>query len=281
MKGGLAAAFQEGAALLAAAQALVVTAGAGMGVDSGLPDFRGDTGFWRAYPLYERLGISFVDAANPDHFERDPSFGWGFYGHRANLYRDTVPHAGFALLLEWAARYRLDLFVATSNVDGQFQKAGFAAENILEFHGSIHHLQCTRPCSERIWDNREAFRIDEATMRSDHVPLCPRCGAAARPNILMFGDYAWVEERTRRQQERFRQFLSRQSGRRIVVVELGAGTAIPTVRAASERIGVLSGARVIRINPREPQIQRPHLSLPCGALEGLSGIEQALKRSGE
>ncbi|WP_136525846.1 SIR2 family NAD-dependent protein deacylase [Geomonas ferrireducens] len=276
MRGDLAAAFSEGAALLAAAQALVVTAGAGMGVDSGLPDFRGDTGFWRAYPLYERLGISFVDAANPDHFEHDPAFGWGFYGHRTNLYRDTIPHTGFTLLLEWAARYRLDFFVATSNVDGQFQKAGFAEESILEFHGSIHHLQCTRPCSERIWDNRETFRIDEATMRSDHVPLCPRCGSAARPNILMFGDYAWVGERTRRQEERFRQFLSSQSGKRIVVVELGAGTAIPTVRAASERIGALSGARVIRINPREPQIQRPHLSLPCGALEGLSGIEDAL-----
>lgn len=281
MKSDLAAAFQEGAALLAAAKALVVTAGAGMGVDSGLPDFRGDTGFWRAYPLYERLGIGFVDAANPDLFAHDPAFGWGFYGHRTNLYRDTVPHAGFGLLLEWAARYRLDLFVATSNVDGQFQKAGFAEESILEFHGSIHHLQCTRPCSERIWDNREAFRIDEATMRSDHVPLCPRCGSAARPNILMFGDYAWIEARTRRQQERFRQFLSRQSGRRIVVVELGAGTAIPTVRAASERIGALSGASVIRINPREPQIQSPHLSLPCGALEGLAGIDDALKRSGE
>lgn len=281
MKGDLAAAFREGAALLAAAQALVVTAGAGMGVDSGLPDFRGDTGFWRAYPLYERLGIGFVDAANPDHFERDPAFGWGFYGHRTNLYRDTVPHAGFPLLLAWAARYRLDLFVATSNVDGQFQKAGFAEEDILEFHGSIHHLQCTRPCSERIWDNREAFSIDEATMRSDHVPLCPRCGSAARPNILMFGDYAWVGERTRRQQERFRQFLSRQSGRRIVVVELGAGTAIPTVRAASERIGALSGARVIRINPREPQIQKPHLSISCGALQGLAGIEEALRGMGD
>jgi NAD-dependent SIR2 family protein deacetylase len=36
-----------------------------MGVDSGLPDFRGDHGFWKAYPMYERLGLSFVDAANP------------------------------------------------------------------------------------------------------------------------------------------------------------------------------------------------------------------------
>src|SRR5512143_2133761 len=69
------------------AGALVVTAGAGMGGDSGLPDFRGDAGFWKAYPPYERLGLSFVDAANPAHFEADPPFGWGFYGHRTNLYR--------------------------------------------------------------------------------------------------------------------------------------------------------------------------------------------------
>jgi len=276
--GELAAKFRQAAGLLAGAQALLVTAGAGMGVDSGLPDFRGSSGFWRAYPLYQRLGISFVDAANPEQFERDPAFGWGFYGHRTNLYRATVPHDGFRLLLDWAARYRLDLFVATSNVDGQFQKAGFAESSILEFHGSIHHLQCTSPCSDLIWDNRDEFAIDEETMRSDHVPLCRRCGRAARPNILMFGDYAWIGDRTARQQERFRRFLGRQNGKRIVVVELGAGTAIPTVRASSERIGALCGARVIRINPREPQICAPHLSLPCGALQGLTGIEGALRQ---
>jgi len=269
--------FQQAAQVLGEAKALVVTAGAGMGVDSGLPDFRGDSGFWRAYPLYQRLGISFVDAANPEHFEQDPAFGWGFYGHRTNLYRATIPHPGFGLLLDWIGRYHLDSFVATSNVDGQFQKAGFPEGEILEFHGSIHHLQCTRPCSSRIWDNRELFRIDEESMRADHVPLCPRCGAAARPNILMFGDYGWIGDRTARQQERFRQFLARQGGGNIVVIELGAGTAIPTVRAASERIGALSGARVVRINPREPEISSPHISLPCGALEGLQGIEKQIK----
>ena len=270
--------FEQAAELLREAQALMVTAGAGMGVDSGLPDFRGDTGFWKAYPLYRRLGIGFIEAANPDHFERDPAFGWGFYGHRTNLYRDTVPHPGFGLLLDWIERYRIDAFVATSNVDGQFQKAGFPEDAILEFHGSIHHLQCTTPCSSRIWDNREEFRIDEESMRSDNVPLCPRCGSAARPNILMFGDYGWIGDRTARQKERLGQFLARHAGNRIVVVEMGAGTAIPTVRAASERIGALSKGRVIRINPREPQISPPHISLPCGALQGLQGIEDVLRR---
>lgn len=272
----LSRAFEEAAVVLGQAQALLITAGAGMGVDSGLPDFRGDRGFWRAYPLYERLGLSFVDAANPEHFRRDPAFGWGFYGHRTNLYRETVPHAGFALLQGWIRRQGWEAFVATSNVDGQFQKAGYPEEGILEFHGSIHHLQCVTPCSRQIWENRESFRIDRETMRADRVPLCPRCGAPARPNILMFGDYDWIEDRSVRQQERFRAFLARQAGKRIVVLEMGAGTAIPTVRATSERVGALAGARVIRINPREPQISSPHISIPCGALEGLTGIDRFL-----
>ena len=123
----LADAYTAAAAALLRARALVVTAGAGMGVDSGLPDFRGPEGFWKAYPPYEKLGLTFVDAANPAHFESDPAFGWGFYGHRTNLYRATAPHAGFAILRRWIERLELPWFVATSNVDGQFQKAAAAS----------------------------------------------------------------------------------------------------------------------------------------------------------
>ena len=95
--------IEAAAAAIKNAEALIITAGAGMGVDSGLPDFRGDHGFWNAYPLYRRLGLSFVQAANPEHFERDPAFGWGFYGHRTNLYRETVPHEGFQIISKWIA----------------------------------------------------------------------------------------------------------------------------------------------------------------------------------
>ena len=58
-----------------------------MGVDSGLPDFRGTQGFWRAYPLYAKLGLDFASMANPRWFTTDPAFAWGFYGHRLELYR--------------------------------------------------------------------------------------------------------------------------------------------------------------------------------------------------
>ena len=258
------------------ARAMVITAGAGMGVDSGLPDFRGDRGFWNAYPMYERLGISFVHAANPAHFERDPAFGWGFYGHRTNLYRGTVPHGGFAILLDWIKRYALDYFVVTSNVDGQFQKAGFGDEKICEIHGSIHHLQCTSPCSQAIWDNRETIEVDHSTMRARSIPACPRCGRVSRPNILMFGDYGWLSSRTEEQDRRFDDFLSENRSQSLVVVEMGAGTAIPSIRFLSERIGQRDRVTVIRINPREAQIEPPHISIATGAMEGLRAIDAAL-----
>ncbi|HEU0265531.1 MAG TPA: Sir2 family NAD-dependent protein deacetylase, partial [Geobacterales bacterium] len=190
------------------AEALIITAGAGMGVDSGLPDFRGDQGFWHAYPLYERLGINFVAAANPAHFARDPAFGWGFYGHRTNLYRATTPHQGFELLKSWIHRFSLPHFAVTSNVDGQFQKSGFSDDQLLEVHGSIHHLQCSEPCSLAIWPNDETIPIDAGTMRARSIPKCKRCQGVARPNILMFGDFAWLPDRTTSQEGRFDRFLT-------------------------------------------------------------------------
>src|SRR3954467_15172294 len=96
--------IHRAAEAIAGADALLIGAGAGMGVDSGLPDFRGPQGFWRAYPPYARLGLGFVELANPRWFRDDPALAWGFYGHRLGLYRRTVPHPGFALLRNWVER---------------------------------------------------------------------------------------------------------------------------------------------------------------------------------
>src|SRR5438093_10269086 len=90
--------YQLAAEAIRSAEALLIGAGAGMGVDSGLPDFRGDEGFWKAYPPFKKLGLSFVELANPNWFHSDPALAWGFYGHRRNLYRSTQPHQGFAIL---------------------------------------------------------------------------------------------------------------------------------------------------------------------------------------
>ena len=96
--------LKSAAAEIKAADAVLITAGAGMGVDSGLPDFRGTTGFWNAYPVIAKLGLSFEEMADPSWFEKSPNLAWAFYGHRLHLYRATVPHNGFNLLLKLASR---------------------------------------------------------------------------------------------------------------------------------------------------------------------------------
>ena len=100
-------AIRSAAEAICSADALLIGAGAGMGVDSGLPDFRGDEGFWKAYPPLKNLGISFYQMADPIWFHRDPRQAWGFYGHRLNLYRVTKPHDGFPHLKRMSqAQYR-------------------------------------------------------------------------------------------------------------------------------------------------------------------------------
>lgn len=256
--------LERAAELIASADAVLVCAGAGMGVDSGLPDFRGDHGFWQAYPPYERLGLKFVELADPVHFAEDPTLAWGFYGHRLDLYRRTAPHAGFAVLRGWGAR------VFTSNVDGQFQRAGFT--DVAEVHGSIHHLQCVEPCTDEVWAADDVVvEVDPETMRAvSPLPSCRNCGGLARPNILMFGDWAWVPERSRRQLDALAEW--RRGKRNLVVLELGAGLAVPTVRRQAELASAASGA-LIRINPREPEVRHGRgVSLRMGALEALRAL---------
>jgi NAD-dependent SIR2 family protein deacetylase len=158
--------LQRAPQALAAADALLIGAGAGMGVDSGLPDFRGDRGFWKAYPPYEHLGLNFVALAQPRWFRTDPELAWGFYGHRLNLYRATAPHAGFEILRRWAGRLRHGAFVFTSNVDGHFERAGFDPERVVEIHGAIDWLQCLRGCGAGVFPveavSAHPVRVDEA-----------------------------------------------------------------------------------------------------------------------
>lgn len=249
------------------ADALLITAGAGMGIDSGLPDFRGPGGFWSVYPALGRARVSFESIANPTAFENDPRLAWGFYGHRLALYRKTPPHAGFALLRELAKGMPHGLRAFTSNVDGQFQKAGFGTDLVCEIHGSIHHLQCAAGCGEHIWaadDFHPEIDTDNCRLRNE-PPHCPHCGALARPNILMFGDWGWVDRRMMLQYNRLQQWLA--TVERLVCIEIGAGTNIPTVRHFSENCN----GRLIRINPGEPEVPDPATGIGL-AMGGLAGI---------
>lgn len=155
------------------AQAIIITAGAGIGVDSGLPDFRGPEGLWKAYPPLKKLGLTLPEMSTPRWFTEDPHFAWGFFGHRLQLYRSTKPHKGFQILKKWGDSKPNGYFVFTSNVDGHFQKAGFPEERVVECHGSINHMQCIDGSGD-IWPCTEEIEVDEKTLNAkEPLPVGP------------------------------------------------------------------------------------------------------------
>ena len=261
------------AELISQADALVIAVGAGMCVDSGLPDFRGDDGFWKAYPALARAGIEFSQIATPRSFIERPETAWGFYGHRLTRYRDASPHRGFDLLRQWGERMEKGYWVFTSNVDGHFQKSGFDPLRINECHGSIHYMQCLQPCKETVWPADEFLpEIDDGRCELlNEIPRCPRCRSIARPNILMFEDWQWVGSRRQLQEARQATWLAQATNP--VVIELGAGTEVPTVRYFSSRIVRQHQGSLIRINPREDVVPDGYgVGIKLGALDALTRI---------
>lgn len=260
------------------ADGLLITAGAGMGVDSGLPDFRGKDGFWQAYPALKSTNLDFVDMANPAWFTKNPGLAWGFYGHRLDLYRKTQPHPGFSILKRWSKLFPNESAVFTSNVDGHFQAAEFSSELVYECHGSIHHMQFISACTDDIWSAQEftpKVDINQCKLTND-FPLCPHCGDIARPNILMFNDDTWNDERSHEQGVRLDSWL--QNTKLPLVIELGAGTAVSSVRRFGELVAEDFGAKFIRINLRESEVSGLNsIGISMSALDGLTCIDKFLK----
>jgi len=260
------------------ADAIVILAGAGMGVDSGLPDFRGKSGFWNAYPMLEKENLSFYDMASPAMFKTNENLAWGFYGQRLNLYRETQPHTGFEILKKIAEQMPSGYFVYTSNVDGQFQKAGFDSNCIVECHGSIHHVQKLNPRSSCIMPaDSISIDVDPESLLAKRTPYDGN-GGLLRPNILMFDDYDWVEARTIGQQRKFKDWqdeLLKLNSPKIVLLEIGAGDDIATVRRQSFSLKRTLGATYIQINPKCSGLA--DISLKIEAITAINQIERSVK----
>jgi NAD-dependent SIR2 family protein deacetylase len=121
----------------------------------------------------QKLGLRFENMSNPYWFTKDPSFAWGFFGHRYKLYNGATPHQGYHLMKKWGEAKKLGYFVFTSNVDGHCThtyfdclrclgiKTGVPDDKVVECHGSVHYVQCLQGCTDAIWPS-----IDEPSVTS-------------------------------------------------------------------------------------------------------------------
>ncbi len=271
--------LQKCAEIVQNCSALLIGAGAGMGVDSGLPDFRGKEGFWQAYPPLAKLGLRFEEMADPRWFREDPQLAWGFYGHRYNLYQATKPHKGYFILLNWVKNLKVSSFVFTSNVDGHFSKTGWT-EKVLECHGSLMRLQCLNSCGQPIWyltdSSTKAFDIcPDSLICKSPLPVCPKCSSLARPNILMFSDFHWDTSCYSIQDNKLQKWLKKYGGNKLLIMEFGAGLTVPTVRFFCERTWRKYACNMIRINPQDSMVPDGAHSIAGGALKTLKLINES------
>lgn len=255
--------------LLAKADGILITAGAGMSTDSGLPDFRSSGGLWNAYPPLKKFHLSFMQIATSKAYIERPDLSYWFWGHRLNQYRETPPHEGYAILKAWAEKMPNGYFVYTSNVDGAFQKAGFSDERVYEIHGTIFRMQCFYNCNDESWvTDFQPITDDQQCRVLNKTPICPHCGEMARQNVLMFDDYFFCEKHYAPKEIALQNWLKQVNN--LVVVELGAGKAIPTVRRFSESTAKAKKAGFIRINKLDAGVPKMHfLSLEMNILEAL------------
>jgi len=257
------------------AKSIVITAGAGMGVDSGLADYRGTGGQWGNIEAQENTSV--FDIVNPESFNKNPALGWRMYASRLIEYTNIKPHNGFGILMKWIHEFNLDYFVLTSNVDNQFQKAGFDENKIREMHGSIFYLQCTEPCTEHVWEHTVELKTVLSEIESGVFPVCPNCENLARPNVYMFRDNTYISNRSNEQKAVFQQFLSNANSAEMVVFEIGSGPHVQSIRQKTRMLGIEYNAKIVRINPKDSKIKAPHIGIGKGALEALVEIDEYIE----
>eukprot|EP01130_Rhizamoeba_saxonica_P010593 TRINITY_DN4356_c0_g1_i2.p1 TRINITY_DN4356_c0_g1~~TRINITY_DN4356_c0_g1_i2.p1 ORF type:complete len:222 (-),score=28.45 TRINITY_DN4356_c0_g1_i2:89-754(-) len=217
--------------------------------------------------------------SDPQWFKDDPEFAWGFWSHRYHLYNNCQPHTGFDIMKKWCDTITpQSWFCFTSNVDGGWQKMGFPEEKVYECHGTVHRLQCTEPCSNKIWETDPSYIPSHSAdfrIATELIPMCIYCNKVARPCVMMFGDSQYIEDY---QEQKYKYFDQIGQYNKVVVVEIGAGEAVPTVRYFGESVVQNNESYVlIRINPNDYEIpftaNNRHVSIPLGGLEALQKID--------
>ena len=206
---------------------LAVLTGAGISAESGVPTFRGEGGLWRTYRA--------EDLATPGAFRRDPQLVWEWYDWRRSLIGACQPNPAHQILTEMEDHFD-DFVLITQNVDGLHRLAG--SRNVVELHGNIWGLRCTRACRPK-WQDR-------TVPLAELPPRCPDCGALARPDVVWFGESLPIDVLE----------TAYAAAQRCQVMLVVGTSAVVQPAASLPLIAVRRGAHVVEINPQPTPLSR-------------------------
>ena len=212
------------------ANAIVVGAGAGMSTSAG---FTYDGERFERYFADFREKYGFTDMYSGGFYPYDSlEEYWAWWSKHIYINRyDIEVGAPYADLLGLVQDK--DYFVLTTNVDHQFQKAGFDKKRLFYTQGDYGLWQCSKACHNITYDNEEAVRHMVAEQKglkipSELIPKCPVCGAPMTMNLRcdnsFVQDDGWYAAANR-----YEDFIRRHKGMHILFLELGVGENTPVI----------------------------------------------------
>ena len=212
------------------ADAVLIGAGAGLSTAAGLT-YAGERFQKHFADFAAKYGIRDMYAGGFYPFP-SPEEHWAWWSRQIFVNRYDVPAGKPYLDLLRLVQDR-DYFVLTTNVDHQFQLAGFDKARLFYMQGDYGLWQCSKPCHPKTYDNEQAVRQMVKTQKdmripAELVPHCPVCGAPMTMNLrcddTFVQDAGWYEA-----QKRYSDFLAAHEHSRILLLELGVGLNTPGI----------------------------------------------------
>ena len=212
------------------ADAILIGAGAGMSTSAGLT-YSGER-FYRYFSdFHEKYGMNDIYSGGFYSYETLEEY-WAWWSRHIYYNRYDVP-AGKPYTDLLAIVKNKDYFVLTTNVDHQFQLAGFDKKRLFYTQGDYGLFQCSKPCCQKVWDNEEAVREMLSAQKDmrippELIPYCPVCGApmtvSLRSDMTFVQDEGWYAAA-----ERYDDFVRRHKNLHVLYLELGVGDNTPVI----------------------------------------------------
>ncbi len=215
---------------LESADAVIIGAGAGLSASAGMTysgeRFRQTFGDFQAkYGIRDMYSGGFYPFQSLEEY-------WAWWSRQILINRyEKAPKPVYDQLLELVQDK--DYFVLTTNVDHQFQLAGFDKGRLFYTQGDYGLWQCSKPCHQQAYDNEETVRRMAAEQRdmkvpTELIPRCPRCGRPMTMNLRIDGTFV-QDEGWYAAARRYEDFLRRHQGQRLLFLELGVGSNTPLI----------------------------------------------------
>ena len=215
---------------LDSADAVVIGAGAGLSAAAGF-DYGGECFHKYFSDFEEKYGIHDMYSGGFYPYDSGEEY-WSWWSRHILINRYDCP-VGEVYKTLLSLIEDKDYFVLTTNVDHQFQRAGFDKKRLFYTQGDYGLFQCSTPCCMETFDNETAVREmvkrqKDMKIPTELLPVCPHCGAPLTVNLRCDDKFA-EDEVWHKAAERYENFLRTRSGQKILFLELGVGFNTPAI----------------------------------------------------